>query len=739
MNKAPADKFIEAVTPLLHLWQAVRVSGMALYSNGQWFNLGIRVQLLESPPSSTDIQSPDQRLLYYVIDYPLGFFSDVVRQLTTAGAFTVEEVHGAGGTFAEVSLRPPRPETGLGINWYPPNKREPTPEQRKEGIRRSFISLVSSGQSLNEILDYDLRSRLDSKLRFVEPPHDGFAGLAKHLFPGVGFENWQQTLVEIVAELPFEIESKGDMKVTIRASPRASDPLTTVCFYEPRGGIKPVRTILRRDETDRLDTAQLKWDRILDWPEGTERAKVTLFYKEEEIQSVQLARTAQPTAGRTKSGQAPKDPPKPNAKPLPPSPRGSSLKGMPIFKTALEVYLPLEIVGTGGAGVVYKVEAEDHQIFAVKCLDPRRVTTAKRKRFKTELHFCSKNEHRNIITVLDQGVVLIDGEDAAFYVMPYYAATLRELMKAGISSEKILPIFSQILDGVEAAHLKNVWHRDLKPENVLYDTSSQTVLVADFGIAHFGEEELYTLVETKVHERLANFQYAAPEQRARGKTVDHRADIFAAGLILNEMFTGHIIQGEGYARVGKVAPEFSYLDEIIAKMVQQSAEDRPNSIAEIKQVLIARGNEFVSLQKLSALRQTVVPAAAVTHPFLNNPLKRVSVDIRGNSIVALLNDEPMADWLRIFVRQRVGSFVTGCEPANWRFNKNEAAVALRPERLEAEARSVVRHFDSYVEHANSLFREHLEVTARQREENEKRELQKRIEEEQRRLRILGSL
>jgi serine/threonine protein kinase len=394
-------------------------------------------------------------------------------------------------------------------------------------------------------------------------------------------------------------------------------------------------------------------------------------------------------------------------------------------------------VGTGGAGIVYKVETDDHQILAVKCLDPRRVTTAKRKRFKTELYFCSKNEHKNIITVLDQGIFSIDGEDSPFYVMPYYAATLRDLMKAGISREKILPIFSQILDGVEAAHLKNVWHRDLKPENVLYDASSQTLLVADFGIVHFGEEELYTLVETKAHERLANFQYAAPEQRARGKIVDHRADIFATGLILNEMFTGHIIQGEGYARVGKVAPEFSYLDEMIAKMIQQFPEDRPNSIAEIKQILIARKNEFVSRQKLDALRQTVVPSTAVADPLVQSPIQVTAVDIRGNTLVAILNQTPSPDWIRAFVHPRSMSYIAGTEPANWSFNAIEATVRLS--HVESQVQQVLNNFKDYVRSANVLHRELLEQTARQREENERRALQEAIAEEERRQRILNSL
>ena len=70
---------------------------------------------------------------------------------------------------------------------------------------------------------------------------------------------------------------------------------------------------------------------------------------------------------------------------------------------------------------------------------------------------------------------------------------------------------------MEAAHLKKVVHRDLKPENFLYSSSQNRIVVADFGIARFQEEELYTAVETKAEDRLANFQYASPEQRKRGR------------------------------------------------------------------------------------------------------------------------------------------------------------------------------------------------------------------------------
>src|SRR5260370_40455291 len=244
MSGTSPEKFIEITKPLLHLWEATRVSGMALHHNGHWLNAGIRVQLLENPPTKKDIQSPDQRFLYYVIDYPLEFLPNVVEQLTNGGMFLLENT--TEQAFTEISLKTPG-QPGLGVNWYPPTKREPTTQQRNSGVRRTSIALVSSGQMLQEILDHDLRIRLDSKLRYAEPGHDGLAGLAKQLFPGTGFENWQQTLIEIVAELPFEIESTNSGRFTIRASPRTKDCfLTTVCLYQPQAGIKPVHTILRR-------------------------------------------------------------------------------------------------------------------------------------------------------------------------------------------------------------------------------------------------------------------------------------------------------------------------------------------------------------------------------------------------------------------------------------------------------------------------------------------------------------
>ena len=174
--------------------------------------------------------------------------------------------------------------------------------------------------------------------------------------------------------------------------------------------------------------------------------------------------------------------------------------------------------------------------------------------------------------------------EVPFYVMPVYPQTLRTLMDQETSPDLLLAIFLQILDGVEVAHAKGIWHRDLKPQNVLYDPTANRAVVTDFGIAHFAEGLLYTTIETSASDRLANFRYAAPEQQTNG-IVDQRADIYALGLILYEMFTGELLQGTSHRQIGSVHLHFGYLDSFVEKMSRQSPDDRPASIGDIKQTL----------------------------------------------------------------------------------------------------------------------------------------------------------
>jgi hypothetical protein len=305
MDVTAAEKFHGIIDPLFHVWQSVRVSGMAVNIVGQWFNLGIRVELLDEAPTNSEIQSPDPQFLHYVIHYPVSQFSNILARLTDSAAFILEK--NPGGAFAKILLRPTSSnseKTASQINWYGPTKREPTSQQLVAGVKRASVIIGAYGEMVNQVLNYDLQQRVDSKLRQADPAFDGLSGLAKHLFQGASFQSWQQTLVEIVAELPFQIELTRTGKLIVRASARSKDgSLSATCFYEPQLEIKPVRSIFRHDTAELRDSQVLQWERILDWPQGAERAKVTLFYQEEEIQSVQLSRKVQRKASRAKELQ----------------------------------------------------------------------------------------------------------------------------------------------------------------------------------------------------------------------------------------------------------------------------------------------------------------------------------------------------------------------------------------------------------------------------------------------------
>ena len=183
------------------------------------------------------------------------------------------------------------------------------------------------------------------------------------------------------------------------------------------------------------------------------------------------------------------------------------MKKPKILSTAFSSYTVGRSIGQGGNGYVYEVAENGVQV-AAKVLDQDRATREKLKRFENEYRFCSVERHQNIIRVLDYGLT---DDGSPFFTMPLYAGSARDLV-GELDEDHCFSVSTQIFDGVEAAHKLGVIHRDLKPENILYSDDGKNIVLTDFGIAEFGEEELFTAVETKDGTRLANFQYAAPEQ-----------------------------------------------------------------------------------------------------------------------------------------------------------------------------------------------------------------------------------
>jgi serine/threonine protein kinase len=401
-----------------------------------------------------------------------------------------------------------------------------------------------------------------------------------------------------------------------------------------------------------------------------------------------------------------------------------------VLNSAFEAYTVERDIGGGGSGVVSLVRDTQQNAFAAKILKAG-FSSQKLKRFKNEMMFCWKEDHPNLIKVLDYGR---SQSAEPFYVMPLASSTLRSLLTAGIGKEDVLVLFSQILDGVEAAHLKGVTHRDLKPENILQDRDTGLLKVADFGIAHFEEDNLHTAVDTLPHERLASFEYAAPEQRRAGTRVDHRADIYSLGLILAEMFTGAVPHGLGEVGIRARYPEYSYADVLIDLMRQQDPGSRPQSIADVKQILIARRNQFVEMQRLDALKRTVIKESETDDPMLADPPQLINVSFTGSALNFDLSRAPTAAWIRQF-RDRGASnsvSIVGSGPENFGFQDRTATVPAK----ENTAQMIVNHFKNYLATTNRLYAHYVTSESQQRMAQQRAELARTIEAEEARKRAV---
>ncbi len=195
----------------------------------------------------------------------------------------------------------------------------------------------------------------------------------------------------------------------------------------------------------------------------------------------------------------------------------------------------MAVLGAGGMGVVYKArDRELDDLVALKTLK-RGIweDTASLERMKSEIKLARKITHANVLRTFDFGEV--DG--LAYISMEYVRGmTVRYLLEqtGRLPYSAGVRLGRQLCAGLAAAHAEGVLHRDIKPENLILDQAGSLKLM-DFGIARPLRETEGSL--TAPGSVLGTPHYLAPEQ-LEGKAVDGRADLYAVGVVLYEMFTG---------------------------------------------------------------------------------------------------------------------------------------------------------------------------------------------------------
>ena len=199
-------------------------------------------------------------------------------------------------------------------------------------------------------------------------------------------------------------------------------------------------------------------------------------------------------------------------------------------------YQITEVLGTGAMGVVYKgFDPGIRRVVAIKTIR-RELISGDRpgammlKRFRNEAQAAGRLSHPGIVAVYDYG----EDAEVAYIAMEFVEGnSLREYFARGtrFSERDTVSIISQLLEALAHAHERRVWHRDIKPGNLIVMMNGR-VKVADFGIARIEASDL-----TQTGAVLRSPSYMAPEQYAAA-AIDHRADVFAAGVVFYQLLTG---------------------------------------------------------------------------------------------------------------------------------------------------------------------------------------------------------
>lgn len=393
-------------------------------------------------------------------------------------------------------------------------------------------------------------------------------------------------------------------------------------------------------------------------------------------------------------------------------------------QTAFDEYTLTGFLGEGGNGKVFSAKSGSGEQVAIKFLEVNRSRTAL-KRFKNEIAFCEADHGSNIVRVIDRGYAVFDDKGYSFCVMPLYKRSLRDLIREGLSSTQAIGIFVGILTALKTAHETGVVHRDVKPANILFGEGSYEPVLCDFGIARFAPEEMVTIVKTEPGDRMANFQYAAPEQRKNRGIAVPQSDVYSAALILNEMFTREIPQAEGYKKIGDIDPSCSYLDDLFASLYKQNPSDRlypVDAILSRMKNLADMAGRQAEVERLDRLETEALEPT----PFSIQVVSRRFQD----GMICFELSRPIPDqWFAIL---HTGNYphtaFSGYDTYSLRkTDEKTIGLSLRNDERRETVVKIVGEFDRWIDRTTSLYNEAQIAEAQERHRQQEMQRKKQIQ------------
>lgn len=273
-------------------------------------------------------------------------------------------------------------------------------------------------------------------------------------------------------------------------------------------------------------------------------------------------------------------------------------------------------IGSGGMSAVF--EAIDRKLdntrVAIKLLNPQVTSDSTAKeRFRNEILITRKLTHPNIVRTFDFGET---ETGHLFITMEFIDGTSLDRLLHGdrpLPTSDVTRILYDVLKAVSYAHSNDVLHRDIKPGNILL-TKNGIVKLTDFGLAR---SEDFEKRFTQTGECVGTPYYMAPEQ-IQGKSIDHRADLFACGIIAFEMSTGRVPFAEEswYNLATKIIKEplpsvggrNNQVEEWFEAFVKKATEKHPDDrFASAEEMLVLLKDHVSVDEPLSEVFSTAAP------------------------------------------------------------------------------------------------------------------------------------
>ena len=255
------------------------------------------------------------------------------------------------------------------------------------------------------------------------------------------------------------------------------------------------------------------------------------------------------------------------------------------LQSRLTGYVIEAFLARGGMGAVYcGVQTSLERRVAIKILPPQlsEHDASFAQRFKQEARAMAQLNHPGIVKVFDFGEM---SDGTLFFIMEFIDGTDVGQMVARqgrLSSAHALAVTAHVCDALQYAHELGIVHRDIKPANIMVSNDGQ-VKVADFGLAKSFSSGQTSL--TMTGHVMGTVHFVAPEALTLGSSVDHRADIYAVGVMLYQMLTGRLPQGifeMPSLLVKGLDPRY---DQIVASAMREDRNARYQSIQEMRRAL----------------------------------------------------------------------------------------------------------------------------------------------------------